>query len=80
MFGEDQGRYIVTVANGDDYRLIERAKELGVPWCWGGVTGDDYISVGDGPGYVEFGNISVADLRRAHEGFFPALMSNETIL
>ena len=77
MFGEDQGRYVVTVSSGDDYRVIERAKELDVRWCWGGTTGGDYISVGDGPGLVEFGNVSLADLRAAHEGFFPKLMGGE---
>jgi phosphoribosylformylglycinamidine (FGAM) synthase-like enzyme len=77
MFGEDQGRYIVTVADGDDHRLIDRAVELGVPLVWGGVTGDNYINIGDGPHYQHFGTATLADLRAAHEGFFPKLMGSE---
>ncbi len=80
MFGEDQGRYVVTVAEGDDYRVIDRAKELGVVTRWGGTTGAEFICVGDGPHANNYGVIPLADLRRAHEGFFPALMGAEGAL
>jgi phosphoribosylformylglycinamidine synthase len=72
MFGEDQSRYVVAVADPEDYRLIERAKELGVPWMWAGVTGGDYIGIAD-----DSQRVSLADLRAAHEGFFPKLMGSE---
>ena len=80
MFGENQGRYVVTVAEGDDYRVIDRAKELGVATQWGGTTGEDFICVGDGPHAANYGVIPLADLRRAHEGFFPALMGADGAL
>jgi len=72
MFGEDQGRYVVAVADPEDYRLVERAKELGVPSFWAGVTGGDYIGVAD-----DSQRLSLADVRAAHEGFFPKLMGSE---
>jgi phosphoribosylformylglycinamidine synthase II len=75
MFGEDQGRYIVEVAEADDYRIIDRAKNLGVPTRWLGIVGGDEIVVGDGPGAHRFCKISLADLRAAHEGTLPALMA-----
>jgi phosphoribosylformylglycinamidine synthase len=75
MFGEDQGRYVVTVPDGDDQRIVERAKEAGLDWQWLGRTGGDRISIaGD-----EFG-VSLSDLRRVHEDFFPRLMGPDAAL
>ena len=70
MFGEDQGRFIVAVADGDDYRIIDRAKALGIAWCWLGTTGGDQITIAD-----RMITVSLADLRAAHEGTLPALMA-----
>ena len=77
LFGEDQGRYIVAVADPEDYRIIEAAKEAGVPTAWLGVCGGQSIFVGDGPGAFNVAEILIADLRAAHEGFFPKLMGSE---
>lgn len=55
-FGEDQGRYIVTAAQG-----VEIAGAVKIGTC----RGDKVASV------------ALADLRGAHEGFFPALMDAE---
>jgi phosphoribosylformylglycinamidine synthase len=77
MFGEAQGRYIVAVADAQDYRVIERAKEQGLPTAWLGISGGDNICIGDGPELHNFGVIEIADLRAAHEGFFPRLMGSE---
>jgi phosphoribosylformylglycinamidine synthase II len=74
MFGEDQGRYVVAVADAEDYRIADRAKALGLECTWLGLSGGDEICVGDSPDLVNFGVISLDDLRRAHEGFFPAMM------
>jgi phosphoribosylformylglycinamidine synthase II len=74
MFGEDQGRYVVAVADPEDYRVIERAKEAGLSTAWLGICGGDNICIGDGPELHNFGVISLAHLRAAHEGFFPKLM------
>jgi phosphoribosylformylglycinamidine synthase len=77
MFGEDQGRYIVAVADGDDYRVKERAEQVGLSATWIGYSGGDAICVGDGPHLHNDGVISLDDLRRAHESFFPKLMGGE---
>ncbi|CAN5245859.1 phosphoribosylformylglycinamidine synthase subunit PurL [soil metagenome] len=75
MFGEDQGRYVVTVAAADDNRLIERARQSGVNCVFAGRTGGDSVSLGDSPRTSgNFGNIALSALRIAHEGFFPKLM------
>ena len=79
MFGEDQGRFIVTVAGGEDRRLINRANELGVAYCWSGTVGGADVCLGDCfEGGVQFGSIPLADLRAAHEGAFPAMMAAAT--
>ena len=78
MFGEDQGRYLVTTSSLEDYRTIEAAQAAGIECRYVGRVGGDSISVGDMPGTSgNFADISLSDLRAAHEGFFPALMSNE---
>jgi len=70
MFGEDQGRFIVAVAEGDDYRIIDRAKALGIAWCWLGTTGGDQIMIAD-----RTIRVPLADLSAANEGTLPALMA-----
>jgi phosphoribosylformylglycinamidine synthase subunit PurL len=67
----------VAVADPEDYRVIERAKAAGLRTTWLGICGGDEICVGDGPQLQNFGVIPLADLRAAHEGFFPALMQGE---
>ncbi|MFL6864036.1 MAG: AIR synthase-related protein, partial [Allosphingosinicella sp.] len=75
MFGEDQGRYVVEVAKGDDHRLPDRARDSGVDCTWLGFAGGENIGVGDG--VINLAVVPLADLRRAHEGFFPGLMDGE---
>ena len=55
-FGEDQGRYVVTAAQGVE---ITGAVKIGT-------TGGDKVA-----------GVTLANLRNAHEAFFPALMDNE---
>jgi len=74
MFGENQGRYLVSVTDPEDYRLVERAKAAGIPIHAFARTGGETICIGDCGGGKTFGEISLTDLRTAHEGFFPALM------
>jgi phosphoribosylformylglycinamidine synthase len=73
LFGEEQGRYIVTVPLNTD--IGTRAVAAGVdPLCLGTTGGSD-LRFG-----IEGGEIMVvplADLRAAHEGFFPKLMGSE---
>ena len=71
-FGEDQGRYVVTTM--DDAALFSAAQAAGVQCTLIGKTGGNSLTchLDGGPGQGE--SIPLADLRAAHEGFFPALM------
>jgi phosphoribosylformylglycinamidine synthase len=74
LFGEDQGRYVVTTRDPDQVRALANAAKLfAVPI---GTTGGDRITFD----LVNRGgeqSVSLADLRAAHEGFFPRLMGSE---
>jgi phosphoribosylformylglycinamidine synthase len=80
LFGEDQGRYIVCVSDNGDQTVPERAKAAGVACRWLGITGKGDIFIGDGEGAQNLTRISLDDLRRAHEGFFPTLMGVDAAL
>ncbi len=67
LFGEDQGRYVVTAR--DAQPILAAAKSVGVPCVAIGRTGGASLNVaGETP-------ISLAELRAAHEGWFPAYMA-----
>lgn len=72
-FGEDQGRYVVTVAETGDSRLADAARKAGIPMTLLGFTEGDLI-------HVDNWEVSIAELRSGHEGFFPALMSAKAAL
>ncbi|WP_137177498.1 phosphoribosylformylglycinamidine synthase subunit PurL [Roseomonas sp. AR75] len=65
-FGEDQGRYVLAVA--DSAALLAAAAASGVPAMRLGRSGGGDLVLGAGS------SISVARLRDAHEGALPALM------
>ena len=72
LFGENQSRYLVTEPM--DRHVVEKlAREHGVGCCFIGWTAGDTLYFGDGELPTD-GEIPLADLRAAHEGFFPALM------
>jgi phosphoribosylformylglycinamidine synthase len=74
LFGEDQGRYIVATRDPDQARTIANEAQLfTVPI---GTTGGDAL-VFDMVGRGGPQTVSLADLRAAHEGFFPKLMGSE---
>ncbi|WP_019831604.1 phosphoribosylformylglycinamidine synthase subunit PurL [Sphingomonas sp. PR090111-T3T-6A] len=77
LFGEDQGRYIVTTT--DPEALRQRAEAAGVNCIAIGVTGGDAVAF-DLVGRGGVSSVTLADLRRAHEGFFPALMGADAAL
>ena len=80
MFGEDQGRYIVAVRQGDK-QLSALAESEAIPFTWIGQTGaasESDLEVGDG--ITNFAVVPLADLRAAHEGFFPRLMGADAAL
>jgi phosphoribosylformylglycinamidine synthase subunit PurL len=73
LFGEDQGRYIVTTRDAATVRA--RAAEANIFSIPLGSTGGDAV----GFDMIDRGgvqSIPLADLRAAHERFFPALMDS----
>jgi phosphoribosylformylglycinamidine synthase len=68
-FGEDQGRYVVTVAEEHLLPVLSKLKAVDVPCHVIGKTGGDAIVI-DGETAV-----SIASLRSAHENWLPAYMS-----
>jgi phosphoribosylformylglycinamidine synthase len=76
LFGEDQGRYLIATTDPD--ALAEAADSAGVEINYFGRTGGDSIEDEDSPRDRKTNlRVRLTDLRRAHEGFFPALMSGE---
>jgi phosphoribosylformylglycinamidine synthase len=71
-FGEDQGRYVVTVRAGEADKVTERAHAAGVPVRMLGTTGGDALTLaGERP-------ILVAKLRESFEAWLPAYMAAGT--
>jgi phosphoribosylformylglycinamidine synthase len=76
-FGEDQGRYVVAGDPDQDIGLLETyLKGIGIPCEYIGSTRhSQLISLADDYNGTEIWAVTLADLRTAHEGFFPALMA-----
>jgi phosphoribosylformylglycinamidine synthase len=68
MFGEDQGRILVTTSDPDG--VIARASASNIFAVRIGETGGTNL---EGPGF----SASLVDLKAAHEGFFSKLMGSE---
>lgn len=72
FFGEDQGRYLVTMTRAAMEEFYEaRYAEAGVFAPWIGVTGGTSLTLG------EARPLALNALRSAHEGWFPAYMAGE---
>ncbi|MBY0428727.1 MAG: hypothetical protein K2Q32_05865, partial [Alphaproteobacteria bacterium] len=71
-FGEDQARYIITIRahQYNEETLFNAAKKAGVELEFLGFMGSPDLKLDDKP------IISVAALRKAHEGTIPALMES----
>jgi phosphoribosylformylglycinamidine synthase len=68
-FGEDQARYLVTVAAGAAEKVMARARAAGVPVRQLGLTSGDALTLeGERP-------IPIASLRERFEGWLPAYMA-----
>jgi phosphoribosylformylglycinamidine synthase len=77
LFGEDQGRYVVATHDPDAVRAAANAAKLfTVPI---GTTGGD-LMVFDIVGRGGRQSIPLAELRAAHESFFPRLMGADAAL
>ncbi len=68
LFGEDQGRALVTTR--DAQSVIAAATKANIFAAAIGIVGGDAVA---GPGFTA----SLAELRAAHDGFFPRLMGSE---
>ena len=66
FFGEDQGRYLVTARRSR--ALLSRARRLKIPAVRVGKTGGADLQLGNASA------ISLGELRRVHEGWFPSFM------
>ncbi|MFN4142460.1 phosphoribosylformylglycinamidine synthase subunit PurL [Aestuariivirga sp.] len=72
LFGEDQARYVISAPAGTAASILENARNAGIAADRvGTVTADATLKIESGP------SISVAELRTAHEGWFPAYMAGE---
>jgi phosphoribosylformylglycinamidine synthase len=72
LFGEDQGRYLVTTAAGEAATLLAEAAAAGIPaLALGLTTAAPTLTF---PGEAA---ISLARLKEAHEGWLPAYMAGE---
>jgi phosphoribosylformylglycinamidine synthase subunit PurL len=71
LFGEDQARYVLSVDASQADTIVQQAKAENVPAMRLGVTGGDALMIkGETP-------IAVSALQQAHEGWFPAYMSQK---
>jgi phosphoribosylformylglycinamidine synthase len=73
FFGEDQGRYVLTVARSTLDTVLERAKGAGVFTPWIGTTGGSAVALGAAK------PVPVATLKSAHENWFPAFMGEKAL-
>jgi len=69
FFGEDQGRYLVTIPRDRvDWFFEERIKDSGIFAPWIGTTGGSELKLGEARA------VSVSELTSAHESWFPKFM------
>ena len=78
-FGEDQGRYIITTKLGTTEDIVAEIGEAGIPVRIIGGTGNRDSSGGPCLFVSGAGEIALARLKTAHEGWLPAYMSGEEI-
>jgi phosphoribosylformylglycinamidine synthase len=69
LFGEDQGRYVLTVRSDAREATAARAGAAGVSLVAIGETGGDAVTLGGAR------PVAVAALKERHEGWFPRYMS-----
>jgi phosphoribosylformylglycinamidine synthase len=73
LFGEDQGRYLVAASGANADEVEAALVKAGVDYRTIASVDGDRIQVAGR-------NLALADLRRAHEGFFPTLMGADAAL
>jgi phosphoribosylformylglycinamidine synthase len=70
FFGEDQGRYVITATSASVAEILDRAAKAGIAAQRIGTTGGAELKLGGARA------IPIADLKTAHEGWFPRFMEN----
>ena len=79
MFGEEQGRFVITTSNWG--KLREPLERSGlVFWNFGQTAGKTLAFAREGDSDTVISEVPLADLRAAHEGFFPKLMGADAAL
>ncbi|MNT42458.1 Phosphoribosylformylglycinamidine synthase 2 [compost metagenome] len=68
FYGEDQGRYVLTVTQDNVDAVQMRAEAAGVFCPWIGRTGGNNVVLGDAR------PVAIEELRSAHESWFPRYM------
>ncbi|GLS45075.1 phosphoribosylformylglycinamidine synthase subunit PurL [Methylobacterium brachythecii] len=71
LFGEDQGRYLLSVRPEAADDLLHSTQAQGIAAIRIGTTGGTSLTLPDGE------TISIAELRAANEGWFPAYMASQ---
>jgi phosphoribosylformylglycinamidine synthase len=87
LFGEGQGRFVVTLRADEDRDYFEQkieeiqrlCDEAGVECHTAGLTMGQSLEIYTG-GELKGPKVTLADLRAAHEGFFPKLMGADAAL
>ena len=77
LFGESQGRAVVSVRGGDAHAVLDAAKRHGVEAMRIGTTGGETLSIRRNG--VELIESKVAELRRVWTSSFAQLLSGDTI-
>ncbi|MGI9380923.1 MAG: phosphoribosylformylglycinamidine synthase subunit PurL [Methyloligellaceae bacterium] len=70
LFGEDQGRYVVTVPASATQSLMARAKKANISARLAGITVPEQLTLGEND------TISLKALKKAHEEWLPNYMSS----
>jgi phosphoribosylformylglycinamidine synthase subunit PurL len=73
FFGEDQGRYVLTIRRDDLDAFLARSEEAGVFAPWIGVTGGQNLVLGTAR------PLAISALKSAHESWFPAFMGEKAL-
>jgi phosphoribosylformylglycinamidine synthase len=71
LFGEDQARYVLAAPHDAAERIVFEAKRAGVAAVLLGAAGGDKIAM------EGFGEIALERLRKAHESWFPSMMTGK---
>ncbi len=71
FYGEDQGRYVVTVDEKNVDAVLVRAEAAGIFCPWIGRTGGNNVVLGKARG------VAIEELRSAYESWFPDFMNGE---